>query len=283
TATPTLTPTATPWPLQVTIALEPSQVIQGQSAIVRVAANRPCALSGAIEGRPLLFVPESALAEAPYRYTAYVGVHAMAPLGAQTLWVQARTKDGQQVTLETTLTVLAGKYAEERIRLTAETQKLLDPAISEPEQRRIDQVYARRTPTKLWQGTFSWPWQGPITSSFGTRRAYGGGPATTFHAGLDIDGETGDPVQAPAAGIVALAEVLQVRGGTVILDHGAGVLSGYFHLQSIAVREGETVEPGTLLGEIGSTGLSTGSHLHWEMRIGGIAVDPREWLERPMD
>ncbi|MBC7257258.1 MAG: M23 family metallopeptidase, partial [Chloroflexi bacterium] len=96
-------------------------------------------------------------------------------------------------------------------------------------------------------------------------------------------GETGDPVQAPAAGIVALAEVLQVRGGTVILDHGAGVLSGYFHLQSIAVREGETVEPGTLLGEIGSTGLSTGSHLHWEMRIGGIAVDPREWLERPMD
>ncbi len=281
TATPT--PTPTPWPLQVSITVDPPQVLQGESAIVRVAANRPCTLTGALEGRALFFIQEEAPPEGPYRYAAYLGVHAMAPLGAQALRVQARAEDGQQITLETALTVLAGHYAEERIRLTAETQQLLDPAISEPEQRKVDAIYARATPARVWQGLFTWPWQGPITSSFGTRRAYGAGPASTFHAGLDIDGEEGDPIRAPAAGTVALAEMLQVRGGAVILDHGAGVLSGYFHLRSIAVHEGEKVERGALLGEMGSTGLSTGSHLHWEVRIGGIAVNPLEWLERPMD
>lgn len=283
TATPTPTLTPTPWPLEVSIALDPPAVVQGKSALVRVAANRPCTLSGSVEGRPLIFVQVSASPEVPYRYVAYVGVHALAPVGVQTLRLQARAEDGRQVSLETAFTVLAGDYVTERIRLTAETQKLLDPAISEPEQRKVDAVYARATPERLWQGLFTWPWSGPITSQFGTRRAYGSGPASTFHAGLDLDGEAGDPVRAPAAGIVALAEMLQVRGGAVILDHGAGVLSGYFHLQSIAVHEGDRVEQGALLGELGSTGLSTGSHLHWEIRIGGIAVNPLEWLERPMD
>jgi murein DD-endopeptidase MepM/ murein hydrolase activator NlpD len=102
---------------------------------------------------------------------------------------------------------------------------------------------------------------------------------TTYHEGIDLGGITGEPVHAAAAGVVVLAETLQVRGNAVILDHGAGVLSGYYHLDRIAVQAGQRVGQGDLLGAMGATGLVTGSHLHWELRVGGVAVDPREWTE----
>ena len=79
---------------------------------------------------------------------------------------------------------------------------------------------------------------------------------------------------APADGKVVLAEPLQVRGQVVILDHGLGVMSGYWHLSQIDVTAGQFVEEGQVIGLVGNTGLSTGSHLHWEVRVGGVPVDP---------
>lgn len=288
TATPTVTPspsptaTPTPPPLQVEVLVEPREVVQGHTALVQALPNRPCTLEGNIEGRALRFVP-APTAEQPLRQVAYLGIGAMAALTPQPLRVIARSPDGQTVSFQAEIGVLPGDYDTERIVLSTQTLKLLDPAIAEPEAIKVAAVYARFSPEKRWEDTFAWPWQGPITSRFGTRRAYGGGPATSFHSGVDIDGETGDPIIAPAAGVVALAEMLQVRGGAVILDHGAGVYSAYNHLESIAVQEGQAVAPGALLGKMGSTGLSTGSHLHWEMRVGGVAVDPLEWLQRALD
>jgi len=87
-------------------------------------------------------------------------------------------------------------------------------------------------------------------------------------------------VLAAASGIVVLAEELQVRGRAVILDHGAGVMSGYFHLSEIGVETGDRVSAGQVLGSVGATGLVTGSHLHWEMRVNGVAVNPQDWLGR---
>lgn len=288
TATPTVTPSPTPSatptlpPLRLEVRVEPLEVAQGRTALVQALPNRPCSLEGNIEGRALRFVP-APTEEQPLRQVAYVGVGAMAALSPMPLRVIARSADGQAASFETALTVLPGDYGTERITLSAQALKLLDPSIAEPEAIKVAAVYARFTPEKRWQGLFAWPWQGPITSRFGTRRAYGSGPATSFHTGVDIDGETGDPIAAPAAGVVALAEMLQVRGGTVILDHGGGVFSAYNHLESIVVQEGQAVAPGTLLGKMGSTGLSTGSHLHWEIRVGGVAVDPLEWLQRALD
>jgi murein DD-endopeptidase MepM/ murein hydrolase activator NlpD len=69
-----------------------------------------------------------------------------------------------------------------------------------------------------------------------------------------------------------------VRGNAVMIDHGGGVVTGYWHLQRIAVQPGTLVHAGDVIGEVGTTGLSTGPHLHWEMRIGGVAVDPLQWL-----
>jgi murein DD-endopeptidase MepM/ murein hydrolase activator NlpD len=78
---------------------------------------------------------------------------------------------------------------------------------------------------------------------------------------------------------VVLADQLFVRGNAVVIDHGRGVLTGYWHMQAIKVKVGERVETGQMLGEVGTTGLSTGPHLHWEMRVNGVAVDPMQWVE----
>ncbi len=90
--------------------------------------------------------------------------------------------------------------------------------------------------------------------------------------------EEGRPVLAVADGRVALAEPLLVRGNAVILDHGWGVFSNYFHLSQIEVEIGELVSAGQLIGLAGDTGLSTASHLHWELRVGGVGVDPLPWV-----
>jgi murein DD-endopeptidase MepM/ murein hydrolase activator NlpD len=120
----------------------------------------------------------------------------------------------------------------------------------------------------------------PHTSAFGSRRTYGKDPAVTYHAGEDFSAVPGTPVYAPADASVVLAEQLFVRGNAVVLDHGNGVFTGYWHLSELAVKPGDRIRPGQLLGKVGSTGLSTGAHLHWEMRVAGVAVDPLQWVEK---
>ncbi|MFP5377897.1 MAG: murein hydrolase activator EnvC family protein [Acidimicrobiia bacterium] len=120
-----------------------------------------------------------------------------------------------------------------------------------------------------------WPAPGPLTGWFGERR----GPAR--HPGIDIDGATGDPVVAAAAGRVVHAGPSPAGysgyGTVVIVDHGE-VTGIYAHLSEVVVRAGEEVAPGRRIGSIGTTGAVTGSHLHFELRRGGTPVDPRGWL-----
>jgi murein DD-endopeptidase MepM/ murein hydrolase activator NlpD len=97
---------------------------------------------------------------------------------------------------------------------------------------------------------------------------------------MDIAGDTGAPVSASNRGKVVLAEDLKVRGGAVIIDHGMGVYSAYYHLSAIKVKKGQMVEKGQVVGLVGSEGLSTGPHLHWEMRVTGKAIEPKLWTQR---
>jgi len=123
------------------------------------------------------------------------------------------------------------------------------------------------------------------TSDYGDRRVYAyadGKTDTSIHAGVDIGVPTGTPVMACAAGRVVLARERIVTGNTIILEHLPGVYSLYYHLDSIAVSEGSVVEGGTLLGLSGSTGLATGPHLHWEIRVSTENADPDAFLSRPL-
>lgn len=122
-------------------------------------------------------------------------------------------------------------------------------------------------------GTFSWPVTGTITSPFGWRsNPFGGGPE--FHQGLDIAAPMGTTVTAAAAGTVIMAQWYGGYGNYILIDHGGGYSTGYGHLSAIYVSTGQSVQRGQAIGAVGSTGQSTGPHLHFEVRIAGKPVDP---------
>ena len=156
-----------------------------------------------------------------------------------------------------------------------------DPELMRLERTRLQEIWSQVTPAPLWKGSYQWPIKDfvELTSHYGARRSVNGGGYDTYHEGTDFSAYRGTPVYAPAGGQVVLAEPLIVRGGTVILDHGLGIHTGYYHLSEIAVTPGQTVKPGDILGKVGSTGRSTGNHLHWDMLIGTTWVDAESWMK----
>lgn len=148
------------------------------------------------------------------------------------------------------------------------------------ERTRLRKIWSQLTPEPYWDAPFSLPITDylSVTSTFGDRRSVNGGPYNRYHEGVDFSAYGGTPVFAPAAGRVVVAEVLDVRGGAVIIDHGLGIHSGYYHLSNILVEPRQEVAAGEAIGTVGTTGLSTGNHLHWDFLVGTTWVDGQAWL-----
>ncbi len=127
-----------------------------------------------------------------------------------------------------------------------------------------------------------WAHSGKINNEYGFRRNPFGGGSYEFHPGLDIDGNKGDTVIAPAKGVVVKAGWQGGYGNLIEIDHGNGLTTRYGHLSKIGVQIGDTVERGQLIGLVGSTGRSTGPHLHYEIRFADRAINPRRFLPAEM-
>jgi len=123
-----------------------------------------------------------------------------------------------------------------------------------------------------------WAHAGKINNEFGFRRNPFGGRTYEFHAGMDIDGERGDLVVAPAAGTVTKAGWQGGYGNMVEVDHGNGLITRYGHMSKLNVAIGDTITRGQLIGFVGSTGRSTGPHLHYELRLNEHPINPRRFL-----
>jgi lysostaphin len=154
---------------------------------------------------------------------------------------------------------------------------------TETERQQVRAFKALVTPQKFWSGAFIAPNKGRRSTGFGVRRYYNGKFAKDYyHRGVDYAGGFGSLVVAPAAGRVALvgreSEGFRVHGNVVGVDHGQGVVSIFMHLSKIKVKEGDVVKPGQAIGAIGSTGASTGPHLHWGLYVQGESIDPASWL-----
>lgn len=147
---------------------------------------------------------------------------------------------------------------------------------------RVDAARAALQPVEGWRQSFRWPVTGRISGVFGSQTIYAGEPGS-YHTGVDIARPAGTPVLAPADSIVVLASPpqLSVEGNLLILDHGMGLSSAFLHLSRIDVAPGALVRRGQPLGAIGTTGRSTGPHLHWGMVWRGVRIDPRP-LAGPM-
>jgi len=147
---------------------------------------------------------------------------------------------------------------------------------------RVDAFKALVTPQKFWNGPLLRPNSGEITTIYGVRRYYNGVFAQDYyHRGVDYAGAYGSPVMAPAAGRVSLvgreSQGFKIHGNVVGIDHGQGVASILMHLSRINVREGDFVQAGQVIGALGSTGASTGPHLHWGLYVHGQSIDPVPW------
>jgi biotin carboxyl carrier protein len=152
------------------------------------------------------------------------------------------------------------------------------PAIAERirrEQARVAEARLRDDPRTDFAQRFVVPVEGRISGRFGRARVYNGKPGSP-HSGMDIAAPSGTPVKAPAAGIVTFADPdLYLTGGTLVIDHGHGISSNFLHLSRIDVRVGDRVEQGQVVAAVGSTGRSTGPHLHWGMNWFDVRIDPQ--------
>lgn len=123
-----------------------------------------------------------------------------------------------------------------------------------------------------------WPVMGYVTSEFGSWRRWGGGLGWQRHEGLDIASYTGTPIKTVADGTVIFSGYQGGYGKTIKIDHGYGLVTMYAHCSRVNVFEGQRVKSGQLIGAVGSTGRSTGPHLHFEVHVDGIQVNPRRYL-----
>lgn len=290
TATPAVTPPPTPTasptpaaPVALTIELLPPTLGVGEAMRVRVPLP-PSA--GATSGVLRLGGREYALARLPDgALWGVVGASLDATPGeGLPLTVVALAADGRTVgSGEAQTSIVAVPRPVEHLYVTEEQGAVLggdagprEIAIRGVQFSAFDPVAPR------WSGVFQRPAAGPISTDFGGTRAINDGPPGPGHTGTDFAEDAGTPVRLAAPGRVAWAGAMPIRGNSVLVDHGAGVKSGYHHLSAIAVEVGDAVLPaGTIVGAVGATGFATGPHLHWEVTVWGVNVDAMTWLRVP--
>ncbi len=191
-----------------------------------------------------------------------------------TVTLSATIDNGQ--TVRETLSISPRAWNIERVNVAR--RQLRNPEAywrqREPEHNAIVAARARETGAEGWKQDFIWPVTGRISGRFGRQRIYRGEPGS-YHSGIDIALPTGTPFVAPADGVVVLARTgFSLEGGLIIIDHGAGLNSAFLHCHRIHVEEGQAVRQGEHIGDVGSTGRSTGPHLHWGLKWNDARFDP---------
>jgi murein DD-endopeptidase MepM/ murein hydrolase activator NlpD len=258
-------------------SIAPLPLVQGGTEVIRVQTQNNAPVSGTLVDYPLHFFQMN------NEQVSLQGVHALLEPGVYPLKLEVALPDGSKQSFEQMILVTKGDYYSEELYVPADT---IDPVVTEPENKNIIAITSPFTPTKYWDGLFTAPSVYPdqFTSRYGTRRLYHGTGTdltiTGFHTGLDFAGGEGLQIFAPAAGKVVFAAPLTVRGNATIIDHGLGVYSGFWHQSEQLVNVGDTVTQGQVIGLVGGTGRVTGAHLHWEVWVNGVQVNPLDWLNQ---
>ena len=243
----------------------------GEVVLLAVTSSRPVLRpEGVGFGRALHFWPTG-----DGKWRALVGVPLDTVAGTHELVVQAVDAAGTTASTTVSLNIERGQFQTRRLQVAARYADPPDSVIERivREAKTLDEQFAASQPERLWRGPFSMPVPGPSTSSYGRLTVLNGKPGSR-HQGADFRAPLGTPITAPNAGVVVLASDLYYAGGTVVLDHGQGLVSLFAHLSQIGVEVGARVEQGDQLGRAGATGRVTGPHLHWAMRLHGTSVDP---------
>lgn len=262
-------------PLIKQLQVSPLPLVQGKTITIRVSTTQPVSLTGSLAGNQLKFINES-----DTQFIALQGVFVLAEAGLASLSLTVTDSKGVSTKFDNNLLLRPGIYIKDPPLMV--DPKTIDPATTKPEEDQVREILQKVTTAKLWSGKFRLPVDDPICvqSTYGNRRSYNGSPFTYFHSGVDFGVCKNLNIYAPANGTVVFAGPLTVRGNATIIDHGWGVFSGYWHQSQIKVKVGDQVKAGQLIGLVGGTGRVTGPHLHWEIIVNGIQVEPFDWVEQ---
>jgi hypothetical protein len=256
------------------LRLAPERVRQGGVATLELAAPGPARVWVGTREVPVLHGAGDS------RATAWIGVDLEEPPGPLPVRVEAGSGGDPPVALRRTLTVLDGRYPVQKLTLPRAYVDL-DPAAQAragSERAALDRLWASAATARAWHGPFALPLDRQATpQGFGLRRVINGEPRAP-HTGVDFTAPEGTAVLAANAGTVVLSEEHFFGGQSIVLDHGMGLYTMYFHLAERLAEVGRRVERGEPIGRVGRSGRATGPHLHWGARLLGARIDPAELL-----
>jgi murein DD-endopeptidase MepM/ murein hydrolase activator NlpD len=259
----------------------------GVPVVVRWGSDEPAEVTlsgkeGAVPALPA--VPASAGGRAGAGEQTSVGAAVFAvpvdtPAGEVPLRLAGVDGAGNRAEQATLLPLEGATLPRQALQVPPLLAPLATGPVARDESSQVEALTSAVTPQRRWSGAFRWPLgtTSSRTTGFGDRRDYADGHVV-HHAGYDLAAPAGAVAGAAGAGVVVFSGALPQRGNTVILDHGWGIYTLYGHLLAVDVQPGQEIGAGGAVGRVGSSGLSTGPHLHWEVRLRGLPVDPDSWL-----
>lgn len=254
------------------LTVTPDEIFQGNTVSITIKTSDGNIPTGTFNERPLSF-----FSEGENTFTALQGIDAMHDIGLDQLQIATESQEGDTFRFEQYFLTYETYYPSESITVDPLT---LDEATQVEEDAVIAEVVSKITEEKYWNEPFLCVVDQPtcVRSWYGTNRNYNSGLYYSYHSGLDYGVCATLNIYAPADGVVVFTDSLIIRGNATYIDHGHGVFSAFFHQSEIWVEEGDFVKAGDIIGQIGTTGRSTGGHLHYDLIVNGEQVDPLYWL-----
>jgi murein DD-endopeptidase MepM/ murein hydrolase activator NlpD len=257
------------------VSVRPGKIYQGGIAEIRVSGGGLAAVKALWGGEEIVFFPAGEGA-----FVALLGFDLEERPGAVEIALRGRGAGGETWARRATINVKAKEFPREELSVSAAFDQLDRATLEriEKEQAELDRLWKIRSSARLWEGAFAPPVPGGINSPFGLRRVINGS-ARAPHTGVDLKAALGSEVVAANQGRVVLKDDFFFSGNSLVLDHGGGLYTMYFHLSEFRVAKDAEVRKGEVIGLAGMTGRVTGPHLHWGVRLNGARIDPMALLD----
>ncbi len=246
---------------------------QGQMGLVEIDGANLTGATAVAMGHTYVCYPTSTGAACP------IAVPMAQAIKDTPLSITINHADGTTTPWSSSFAVASGQFIATNFVLPGNLMYLTRDDIQINEDDRLLSAYSIITPTRYWDGGFTPPVKGGLIAPFGEVRSYTGSLAIRRHTGQDLQASMGTPVLASANGRVVLSRLMDIHGNNIIIDHGWGIYSEYAHLSQRYVVPGQFVLQGDVIGLSGNTGRSTGPHVHWEISVDDVWVNPIEFAK----
>jgi len=264
------------WPAEQFLEREPVEVFQGEIVELKLPGTDLTPMEVQLGKNKIGFYPGK-----DQNYTALIGIDVETKPGIVKMVIEGATKVGNIRGIQIPIRVKTKSFQQESFSVAPQFDDLGPDQLERirQDQQQLDRIFATFTPERMWERPFIAPVSSDITSPFGYRRIINGTPRAP-HTGVDLRAPLGTPVLAANHGRVALTGDFFFSGKSVVLDHGGGLYTMYFHLSELRVDAGAEVHRGDVIGLSGMTGRVTGPHLHWGARVNSARVDPFQLIEK---